>query len=452
MPEAGEEKEPEKASPQSRAIAFWTVADHGPLSLRALEQKARAVGSRSSGDRTLRKARPELVDEGWLEKVKGQGNRDDQWRLGPRSWILAFAVGREELRCALVDGHGQHHYGEVCRALVLPLWRSRAHPPLSPDDLVTEMAALTRAVLAGAAGHPKFSPPQTVALAWPGQIDEEAGGPVKYERNENGWEQSVRLDELVARAVAEAGITGARVLLTNDADSEFIAESRWGVAKGEHTVIGIKLAGGIGCSVLVDGRVHRAKTRTVGELGHLPVRVDEPIPSDLAKSPPNGVLGLDDLTYCSCGSNGAPHLERWASGRAMVERLTPHPADLADGYEPALERIDAASGDAIFVFSQTAELMAQALAAPILLLEPDLVVVSSALSPERIVAQLSGKLPGRLMRDVRIRAAEHPGGNWAPVLGAAALAFERCGYWETANDGQAPMRQEFRGEPPRSPT
>lgn len=86
------------------------------------------------------------------------------------------------------------------------------------------------------------------------------------------------------------------VAIENDANSAIWAESRFGVAKGAHEVVGVTLGTGIGGAVIIGGHLQRGANGMGGEFGH--VRVV-----------PDGLL-------CRCGMRGC--LEQYASGTALT--------------------------------------------------------------------------------------------------------------------------------------
>lgn len=97
---------------------------------------------------------------------------------------------------------------------------------------------------------------------------------------------------------AIAGATGANVRLANDANAFGLAEAAFGAGRGHRIVVLLTLGTGIGGCVIEDGRLRDGAHGLAAEPGHMTIEM-------------TGVP-------CPCGSQGC--LERYAGGRALVER------------------------------------------------------------------------------------------------------------------------------------
>lgn len=93
---------------------------------------------------------------------------------------------------------------------------------------------------------------------------------------------------------------GMPVELANDADLGAIAERTFGPYADVDDLIFVKIGTGIGCGLVLGGRLHRGAFGIAGELGHVQVE-------------PGGTL-------CICGSRGC--LETLASVRVMAQSLS----------------------------------------------------------------------------------------------------------------------------------
>ena len=91
---------------------------------------------------------------------------------------------------------------------------------------------------------------------------------------------------------------GRSVSLNNDAELGALGEWAAGAGRGESNLAYIKVGTGIGCGLLIDGKIYRGITGSAGEIGHL--TIDE-----------NGPL-------CACGNHGC--LEAFAGGRAIAQQ------------------------------------------------------------------------------------------------------------------------------------
>lgn len=69
-----------------------------------------------------------------------------------------------------------------------------------------------------------------------------------------------------------AGVAGCPVALENDARCFTLAEARFGAGRGARDVVGITLGTGVGCGVMIGGRLHRGAGRQAGEVYRIPLR------------------------------------------------------------------------------------------------------------------------------------------------------------------------------------
>ncbi len=124
------------------------------------------------------------------------------------------------------------------------------------------------------------------------------------------------LQEAVERRI------GLDVLVENDANAAAWAEWRFGVARGEDTVVCITLGTGIGGGIVLRGRLYRGQYGIAGEFGHMQVV-------------PGG-------HRCECGNRGC--WEQYASGNALVREARVLAAANSPVIHPLLEMADGAPG------------------------------------------------------------------------------------------------------------
>jgi len=99
-----------------------------------------------------------------------------------------------------------------------------------------------------------------VGLGLPAPIDSgtgRVGAPVILP----GWE-GVQAAELATEAL------GLPVVVDNDANLGALAESLQGAAQGTRSAAYIKISGGVGAGLVMDGRIFRGPDGTAGEIGH----------------------------------------------------------------------------------------------------------------------------------------------------------------------------------------
>lgn len=91
------------------------------------------------------------------------------------------------------------------------------------------------------------------------------------------------------------------VFVENCTHLEAVAEARWGAGSGVNNLLYVGLSHGIGCGLIVDGRLYRGMEGAAGELGHMSVKFDGP--------------------PCPCGNRGC--LVQYAGVPAVLAALRP---------------------------------------------------------------------------------------------------------------------------------
>jgi predicted NBD/HSP70 family sugar kinase len=194
---------------------------------------------------------------------------------------------------------------------------------------------------------------------------------------------------------------------------------------------------------MIDGNVISGAFSRAGEIGHLPVSTKNLLPED--DRPPSKVLRLpewDPPRDCSCGGSG--HLEQYCSAQAIIDRLEARLAIARGDAEPPTHRGYNARGAEIhehaedagvrFVIRETGVLLARALSAPVLMLNPERVVISAFPHHSDLAQTVAVDLNHiehrrGIAHDQRPRVvagtAPEADGDWMTALGAAAHAIEQ---------------------------
>lgn len=201
-----------------------------------------------------------------------------------------------------VDRHGLQVVGldltahQVLRAAVLDLDGTvlrRVERPLSGSavgqDVVADVLALAADAVA-LADRPVLG----IGVGTPGVVGPD--GEVITAPN-LGW-SDVPLRALLTEA------TGLPVLVCNDADAAVHAEHTLGEGGDDLALVRIGL--GVGCGLIVNGRLIRGAHSAAGEIGHVTV-------------------GTDGGATCSCGNVGC--LETWVSAPRLAKALAEGPDD-----------------------------------------------------------------------------------------------------------------------------
>jgi len=112
----------------------------------------------------------------------------------------------------------------------------------------------------------------------------------------------------VNAAEAATASFGVPTLADNDANLGALAESIAGAGAGHTCMVYLKASSGVGCGLILDGKVFRGELGTAGEIGHLTMREDGPL--------------------CRCGSRGC--LEAYVGADALVAQFSrQHPDSTA---------------------------------------------------------------------------------------------------------------------------
>lgn len=253
--------------------------------------------------------------------------------------------------------------------------------PTGRGDVLEGLAAFASELAPGAAA---------VGVAVPGLVDEATGvarGSVNL-----GW-RDVPLRRLLQERL------GLPVAVTHDVRAAARAEAAAGAGRGRSDWLLITVGTGVGGAVVVGGRPYAGAHGVGGELGHLVVDPDGP--------------------ECACGARGC--VEALASAAAVERRYGE-----AVPAEEVVAR--AAKGDeaAAAVWREAVEALAAGLAAAVVMLDPELIVVGGGLAGagaalfDPLAEELRRRLPFLAAPPV-VPAALGPDAGWR---GAALLASE----------------------------
>ncbi|MEU6108287.1 ROK family transcriptional regulator [Streptomyces albidoflavus] len=250
-----------------------------------------------------------------------------------------------------------------------------------------------------------------VGLGVPGPIDVASGmlGSTSILPGWSGTQPALALGERI----------GVPVAVDNDANLGALGELVWGSGRGVRDLAYIKVAGGVGAGLVIDGQIYRGPGGTAGEIGHITLDESGPV--------------------CRCGNRGC--LETFTAARYVLPLLEPtHGAGLtmekvvalAKEGDPGCRRVVADVGR--YIGSGVASLCN--------LLNPSRVVLGGDLAEagELVLGPIRTSV-GRYAIPSAARQLELvPGslGGRAEVLGALALALREMGD-STLLDGAAPQ-------------
>jgi fructokinase len=271
-------------------------------------------------------------------------------------------------------------------------WRQRVATPAG--DYRATLAAVTALVAQARGIEPSTF---TVGIGTPGAAA--ASGLMK---NCN----STCLNGMPLQRDIEAAL-GQPVTLANDANCLALSEATDGSGAGAEVVFAAILGTGVGAGIAVHGRVLQGPHRLAGEWGHNPLPWAEP--------------ARDPVFDCYCGQRGC--IETLVSGTGLARDHAHVNAEVTAG-EDIVRR--AAAGDAACraTLERHARRLAQALAAVINLLDPDVIVLGGGLSRlaylyEQVPALWSRWVFGADRDPVRTRLLPARHGDASGVRGAA---------------------------------
>ena len=204
-------------------------------------------------------------------------------------------------------------------------------------------------------------------------------------------------------------VFGRKVAVAQDSRNGALAERLFGAGKEYTDFICITIGTGIGCGIILGGKVFNGSLNTAGEVGHTPI--------------------VKDGLPCLCGKRGC--LERYVSGSGIFERAYAGHPELFRGREMKCETVFelayAGNRDMLCLIDESMDYLAMAIANQVSLLSPQAVLVSGGLCvhEELVVKPLRDKIykygyySWTRLNKLVVRKALL--GSDAPMIGASAL-------------------------------
>ncbi len=304
---------------------------------------------------------------------------------GNDSFVIGLDLGGTDLKAALVrrDGSLEGFLRRASRTL-----ESRD----APLDVAAAAAAELRSVAPGAAA---------VGLGCPGPIDPVTGAQAGATAHLPHWRELPVQEEMERRI-------GLPVVVDNDANLAALAEHRVGAARGTRVSITVTLGTGIGCGIVVDGRILRGARGGAGELGHVP-------------------LGRSDGEPCACGVPDCVEPQASASGLLVRARASGiEAAGVPDFFQRAREMDPRAHA----ILEAMCDRLGATIATAVQIVNPEVVVVGGRVAEagevlfEPLRAAVRRYALASHARELRIEPAAL--GERAGTVGAGLLAWERA--------------------------
>lgn len=367
-------------------------------SLRAANQKRvvgaiRAAGALSQAEiaRRTELAPPtvsgiirSLVAHGFLHSEAGAGRRGATVTIASTAGVVAGVdFGHTHLEVAIADLAGRIH---CTRSVPLASYADSGEALRLADSLIDELLA---------ASERERSELRAIGMAIPSPIGRD--GTIDSGLILPGW---VGVN---ARREAEA-VFGCVTVVDNDANLSALAEWSLGAGHGHDDLVYIKVGSGVGCGLVLDGRVHRGGLGTAGELGHF--TIDEAGP------------------LCRCGSRGC--LEAYVGGAVLVQQYA-----LLSGETDMVSFVSAALGgdqSALRLIQDAGRYLGEAVAVVANLLGPEVVVIGGelAVAGDLLLNEVRASMRRRVLApvgpDVQVLTSKLE--ERASCLGSVLLALE----------------------------
>lgn len=317
--------------------------------------------------------------------------------------VLALDIGGTKLAAGVVGRSGD----------VRSFLRTPTKVTEGPEAVVKRLLDLGHEALEQAGFRPEEM--AAVGIGCGGPLDPVAGR-VQGPPGLPGWDD-VPIVDLVTAAYERPAY------LENDATAAVLGEYHYGPWGDDvRHMLYLTVSTGVGGGLILDGRLHRGAAGNGGEFGH--VIIDW-----------NGRV-------CGCGQRGC--VEAYASGSSIARRAR---EALAAGDEPSSLRglpavaaedvsAHAAQGDplATRLWDETTAALGRALAVMVNVVEPQLVILGGGVtrSGDALLLPVRRAALSQAMRPAgaaaRVELSSH--GDTVGVVGAAAAAFRRLGYYE----------------------
>jgi len=206
---------------------------------------------------------------------------------------------------------------------------------------------------------------------------------------------------------------GIRPSIVQDSWAAAYAEYEFGRHRQTPNMLCITVGTGIGCGVILNGKVFGGALGTAGELGHVPI--------------------VFEGRLCSCGRRGC--LERYVSGTAIftqaMESFPEKLKDLPPKAESVFSLAYAGERDALSLIAECVDKLAYGLSLAIDVLAVDTVIISGGVSvhKELLIDPLEEKIRSYAYppwaKNEKLQVLQASLGSEAPMVGAAFLTADQ---------------------------
>lgn len=315
------------------SLVFTTVLSHGPLTRAEIARLTKLSSA------AVTKAVRPLMEVGYLVEGVGEGTRPAIGRPanpvrvdGGRALFIGIKVTGDEIIAVLTD--------LCCRV------RVARHVPLTgrePAVVLPAIIAMVQELLTEADGFGVRVCGLGIAVS--GDVDR-ADGVVRYSPFLE-W-RDIKLAEIAGTA------TGLPVTVDNDVRALTVAEQWFGAGVGLSDFALVTVGAGIGCGLVVHGRVVSGAHGVAGEIGHLSIDPRGP--------------------RCHCGYHGC--VEAIAADPAILREVRRATGRRVASVADALELARGGDPRARAVYARAGEAIGRAIASVVNVLGPARVIIS----------------------------------------------------------------------------
>jgi glucokinase len=216
-------------------------------------------------------------------------------------------------------------------------------------------------------------------------------------------------------------LPGVKIVMDNDANAQGYGEYKFGAGKGYNSLVFVTVSTGIGGGIVLNGRTHRGRSGTAGEVGH-------------------SIIDLDSDIQCTCGNYGCtmalasglffPDLYRYFLKKGIKSTIGVTEETAGEMNGPAVKK-GWEDGDPVCaaIVEQSAVAVGAQLFNIFSMLDPELVILGGGLMAlgetyrQRIRDEFLSHTHKMMIGEMEIKLAET--GVDACLVGAAALVLEQ---------------------------
>lgn len=235
------------------AVVLDAIRSHGPISRPGL---VRRTGLSMP---TVTRVVLGLLDEGYVRDSEQDATDETPRRPGPRAKLLSFHASRGYLLG--IDTGADNSVAKLADLSGFVRAETRIHhrQPARSDGVLADIRHVVETVLseAGVTAKEIFA----IAIGTPGVVDPNTGT-ISLAPQIIGWDGLNLAAEL-------SDVAECPIVVENESHMSLLAEQWLGRARGVEDAVLVQVGIGIGCAILVGGKIHRGSSGAAGEIAYL---------------------------------------------------------------------------------------------------------------------------------------------------------------------------------------